>query len=235
MLRVAQPPIDTILLDVDGTLVDSNDAHAYAWFEALADAGFPAAFSRLRSLIGMGADKLLPALGIGLSASEPPGKNIADRQAEIFEQRYLPSILPMPGARELLETLKRNQTKCVIATSSREDQLDPLLRVAEVAELIDTKATSDDAEESKPSADIVHAALLKARVRVANAVMLGDTKYDVQAAHAAGIAAITLRCGGSSDTDLANSAAIFDSPHELAVALESRSLREIVTFACPAD
>ena len=222
-----------MLLDVDGTLVDSNDAQAHAWFEALAEAGFPAPFRTVRSLIGMGADKLFPALDSGLSSSQEPGKSIASRQAAIFKQRYLDYVQPMKGARRLLEGLKQQEVKCVVATSAGADEVDALLKIADVADLIDAKATRDDAEESKPSADIVHAALLNARSRVVNAVMLGDTKYDIRAAHAAGIAAIGLRCGGSPEADLTDSAAIFDSPIELEEALASQSLREIVTLTIP--
>jgi HAD superfamily hydrolase (TIGR01509 family) len=231
VLRVFLPVIDTILLDVDGTLVDSNNAHAYAWIEALSESGVHRTFADVRPLIGMGADQLLPVLDPHLDASREPGKTAARREGEIFKERYLDSLQPMPGVRTLLEQLKRNDVRCIIATSAGNEQLDDLLKVAGVADLIDARATASDAARSKPAADIVHAALLAARARVINSVMLGDTKYDIQAAYAAGIPAIALRCGGASEAELADAAITFDTPLDFAAALETNSLREIVAMA----
>jgi HAD superfamily hydrolase (TIGR01509 family) len=231
VLRDFLPVIDTILLDIDGTLVDSNDAHAYAWVEALGKSGIHRTFADVRPLIGMGADLLLPQVDPYLSSSLEPGMTAALREGEIFKECYLDSLEPMPGARALLEQLKRQAVRCVIATSARNEQLDDLLKLAGIGDLIDARATASDAARSKPSADTLHAALLVARARASNSVMLGDTKYDIQAAHAAGIPAISLRCGGSSEIDLSDSAATFETPLDLAAALETSSLREIVATA----
>jgi phosphoglycolate phosphatase-like HAD superfamily hydrolase len=228
MLRVYRPAIDTVLLDVDGTLVDSNDAHAHAWVEALAEAGVTRTFDSVRSLIGMGADQLLPHVSTALAATREPGKTAARREGEIFKQRYLHTIRPMDGARELLLTLKSHGVRCVVATSASNDQVDALLEVAMVGDLIVARATGNDAEQSKPAPDIVHAALLAARSRLVNSVMLGDTRYDIEAAHAAGLPAIALRCGGAPASDLSESAATFDTPHDLAMALQASTLNEIV-------
>src|SRR5262245_40568817 len=94
-----------VLLDVDGTLVDSNDAHAHAWVTALAEAGLVVPFDRVRRLIGMGGDKLLPEVS-GIDAESPRGKPITRRRSEIFQGRYLPSLRPFPGAMQLLARLK---------------------------------------------------------------------------------------------------------------------------------
>ena len=230
MLRVFLPVIDTILLDIDGTLVDSNDAHANAWVGALTESGVDAAFAEVRPLIGMGADQLLPIIDRTLDPAREPGKTAAGRQSEIFKNRYLGAIRPTTGARDLLVALKRQGVRCVIATSASNDQVDALLKVAGVADLIDARATATDAARSKPAADIVHAALLAARSRLINSVMLGDTRYDIEAAHAAGIPAISLRCGGSSAADLAESAVTFDTPLDFAQALKNYSLRDILAL-----
>lgn len=229
MLRVYLAAIDTVLLDVDGTLVDSNDAHAHAWVKALAEAGIRETFCRVRRLIGMGADQLLPQISPELDAAREPGKTAARREGEIFRENYLELVGPMDGARDLLLELKRQKVRCVIATSAKGDQVDVLLEIAGVADLIDARATAEDAERSKPAPDIVRAGLLAARSSLVNAVMLGDTKYDIEAAHAAGLPAIALRCGGSSDAELADAAGIFDTPRDLALALGTHTLREIVT------
>jgi HAD superfamily hydrolase (TIGR01549 family) len=231
MLHVYRPAIDTILLDIDGTLVDSNDAHAHAWLEALAEIGVTRTFANVRSLIGMGADQLLPHISPALAVTREPGKTAARRAGEIFKERYLRSIRPTNGARDLLLTLKHHGVRCVIATSASNEQVDALLKAAGISDLIDARATASDAEQSKPAPDIVHAALLAARSRLVNSVMLGDTRYDIQAAHAAGLPAIALRSGGSPESDLAESAARFDSPADFALALETRTLRELVAHA----
>jgi len=101
----------------------------------------------------------------------------------------------MPGGRELLLALRHHGVRCVIATSASDEMVDALLKIAGVSDLIDARATANDAEQSKAAVDIVHAALLAARSRRVNSVMLGDTRYDVQASAAADVSAIALRCG----------------------------------------
>lgn len=229
VVRAHLSVIDTILIDVDGTLVDSNDAHAHAWVEALAEIGVNKTFASVRPLIGMGADHLLPSVSPDLAVTREPGQTAARREGEIFKDRYLDTIQPMDGARDMLVALKQRHVRCVIATSAGNEQVDALLEIAGVSDLIDARATANDAAESKPAPDIVHAALLAARARLVNSVMLGDTRYDILAAHAAGLPAIALRCGGASETDLAESARMFDTPRDFAAALATHTLTEIVT------
>jgi HAD superfamily hydrolase (TIGR01509 family) len=209
----------TALLDIDGTLVDSNDAHARAWVDALAEAGFHVPFETVRPLIGMGGDKLLPALGLGLSADTEPGKTIAARRGEIFKERYALDLKPTRGARDLLLLFTAGGVACVAATSAKKDELDLLLDRAGVADLIATASTADDAGTSKPAPDIVQAALRKSGATSDRSVMLGDTKYDVEAASKAGVPTIALRCGGSPDADLAGAVGIYDDPLSLAEAI----------------
>jgi HAD superfamily hydrolase (TIGR01509 family) len=211
--------IATALLDVDGTLVDSNDSHARAWVEALRESGFDVSFERVRPLIGMGADQLLPALSPELTPYTEPGKTIARRHGEIFKERYAGTLAPTRGARDLLLTLRGGGVACVAATSAKKDELDLLLNRAGVADLIVAASTADDAPASKPAPDIVRAALQRSRASPSTSVLIGDTKYDIAAATRAGVAAIALRCGGSNDADLAGAAAIYDDPLSLAAAI----------------
>jgi HAD superfamily hydrolase (TIGR01509 family) len=211
--------ITTALVDIDGTLLDSNDAHAHAWVEALAEHGFTTPYARVRSLVGMGADQLLPAIGAHLTPDSEPGASIVRRRGEIFKQRYADELQPTPGARELLLALIAVGVTCVAATSAKEDELDLLLERAGVADLIATKSTADDVRVSKPAPDIVHAALQRSHAIATRSVMLGDTKYDVTAARRAGVSTIALRCGGSSDSDLAGAEAIYDDPLSLVAAM----------------
>jgi HAD superfamily hydrolase (TIGR01509 family) len=205
-----------VLFDVDGTLIDSNDAHARAWIAALAEAGYDIPFERVRPLIGMGGDRVLPALVPGLSDDREPGKAILRRRLEIFKERELPGLRPTRGARELLEAVRARGARIVVATSAKKAELDDLLAVGRLGRLVDVASTGDDAEESKPAPDIVTAALEKAGAGPAGAVMVGDTNYDVEAAHKAGVACVALRCGGNDPATLREADAVYADPADLA-------------------
>lgn len=198
-----------VILDVDGTLVDSNDAHARAWVEALAAFGHGVPFERVRPLIGMGGDKLLPAL-TGLDKESDEGTRISARRRQIFMRRYLPHIRPFPAVADLLRRMRSDGLQLVVASSAEEGELSELLKITGVPELFERRMSSNDARHSKPAPDIVQAALAQSGLPPTEAVMLGDTPYDVEAAGKAGVIGIALRCGGWSDDDLTGAAAIYD-------------------------
>ena len=206
--------VTTVLLDVDGTLVDSNDAHAKAWVRAFAEEGVEVAFDEVRRLIGMGGDKLMPRVSPFTDESEE-GKRVATRRQEIFARDFLPRLQPFRDAGRLVAELKRRGFTAVAASSAKAEELHPLLRIAKAEALLDGATSSSDAEESKPSPDIIQAALGQAHAEPSNAVMIGDTPYDIQAAAAAGVRCIAFRCGGWGDKDLAGAIAIFDGPWDL--------------------
>jgi HAD superfamily hydrolase (TIGR01509 family) len=205
---------DAVLLDIDGTIVDSNDAHARAWVKAFARHGREIAFERIRPLIGMGGDKLLQQLA-GLDSEKGEGRRIAEDRAKIFASEFLPSVQPTPGARRMIEWLKSEGVTITIATSATGDEVDGLLKAAGVSDLIDHVTSSDDADKSKPDPDIVVAALKRSGVPQRAAVMFGDTPYDVEAASRAGIDTVAFRSGGWPDSDLRGAVAIFDHPAAL--------------------
>src|SRR5947208_16707444 len=130
-----------VLLGVDGTLVDSNDAHAHVWVTALAEAGVTAEFATVRRLIGKGGDKLLPEVS-GIDAESSKGKAISDRRGEIFQTEYLPTLRPFPGARELLARMKKAGLALAVASSAKEDELESLLRVCGADEYIEASTSS---------------------------------------------------------------------------------------------
>lgn len=215
--------IEGVLLDIDGTLVASNDAHAHAWVEALAERGIRVAFEEVRRRIGKGGDKLLPEVS-GLSADSSEGKTISKRRGEIFRTRYLPELKPTPGARELLERLDELGLRMVVATSAKKDELEGLLKVCGADEFIDDQTSSDDVENSKPDPDTVGSALKKGGFRPDEAYLLGDTPYDVAAARRAGVGTIAVRCGGWGDADLAGATAIYNDPADLLARFDSSPL-----------
>ncbi len=190
-----------MILDVDGTLIDSNDAHAQAWVEAFAEGGITVAYADVRRAIGMGGDKLMPLVA-GLEENSPEGERIAERRGEIFRKTWLPTLQPFPGVRDLLHRFLDDGFTLAVATSASTKDLNLHLRAAGVRDLIAEQTSSDDAEHSKPDPDIVAAALTKTGVEPARAVMLGDTPYDVEAAHRAGITVVGLECGGWARQDL---------------------------------
>jgi HAD superfamily hydrolase (TIGR01509 family) len=203
-----------VIFDVDGTLVDSNDAHAQAWVDVLAERGRRVSFERVRPLIGMGGDKILPLLA-GVEAESPEGEQLSLRRRELFERDQLPDLEPTPGAPALVSRLRDHGLTLVIASSAGKEELEGLLRAAGAEFLIQSAASSDDAERSKPDPDIVQAALAKTGCASGDAVMIGDTPYDVEAAHRAGIGIICFRCGGWGDDALKGALAIYDNPQDL--------------------
>jgi HAD superfamily hydrolase (TIGR01509 family) len=205
---------EAVLLDVDGTLIDSNDAHAQAWVDAFVEAGIQADFSEVRRLIGKGGDKLLPEIA-KLDAESPQGKAISERRGDIFKKEYLPHIRPFPAVKELLTRMKQQGLVLAVASSSKADDLELLLRIFDGEKFIQAKTSSDDAENSKPDPDIIHAALQRVGCSPEKVIILGDTPYDVQASLQAGIRVIALRCGGWSDADFQGAIEIYDDPADL--------------------
>jgi HAD superfamily hydrolase (TIGR01509 family) len=203
-----------VILDVDGTLVASNDAHAHSWIEALAEHGIKVQLDEVRKLIGMGSDKLLPRVS-GIEADSDLGKKISDRRAQIFMDRYLPRLKPTPGARDLLRHMKARGPRLVVASSARKDELGALLRLCGADEVIRDSTSSEDADRSKPDPDIVRAALKNIHLPPEQVVMLGDTPYDVESAGRARVAVIAVRCGGWDNRGLAGAIAVYDDPADL--------------------
>jgi HAD superfamily hydrolase (TIGR01509 family) len=199
--------------DVDGTLVNSNDAHARAWVSALASFDVFVTFEAVRLLIGMGGDKLLPAIA-NIDADSERGRAISARRSELFESEYLPKLKAFPQARALLERMAGAGIKLAVASSAKPEELDHLLAIADVKDLLVDTASSNR-RRSKPDPDIVQAALDALDLAAADVVMIGDTPYDIEAAERAGLRAIALRCGGRSDHDLSGAIAIYDSPADL--------------------
>ncbi len=206
-----------VLLDVDGTLVLSNDAHAQAWVEAFAAFGYEVKFEDVRSLIGMGGDQIVPKFAPGLSGNEGKGKEIADRRKELIINKFGSNLAPAKGARELIQKMQGEGLRLLIASSATSQELSVLLKAASVDDLLsqDDATTSSDAEKSKPEPDLVEAALGKIGLQPDEVLMLGDTPYDIESAAKAGVGVIAVRCGGFDDSQLKDAIAIYDDPADL--------------------
>lgn len=206
-----------VILDIDGTLVLSNDAHAEAWVEAFATYGYEVPFEKVRPLIGMGGDKVIPQMMPGLNNKEGDGKAISEKRKELMIDKFAATLSPANGSRELILRMQQEGLKLIIATSATTQELTPLLTAARVNDLLTEATTSSDAEDSKPSPDIVKAALSKLNMEAeANkVVMLADTPYDIESANKAGVEVIAFRTGGFDDSQLKNAIAIYDDPADL--------------------
>ena len=214
-----------VIFDVDGTLVDSNDAHAQSWVDTFTEAGYDVPFEKVRPLIGMGADKLLPKT-IGISRDSDEGKKLGERRGKIFRSKYLPRLQPLPGARDLVLRVKQDGLKAIVATSAKDDELKGLLKAAHVEDLMEEKATASDAKRSKPDPDIVEAAIEESGTSSKHLVMIGDTPYDIEAAAKAGVRAIGFLSGGWSREALEGASAVYEGPADLLAHYDSSLLGE---------
>jgi len=203
-----------VILDMDGTLIDSNDAHVRAWVEALRAHGHEVSEADIRPWIGMGGDNLLPA-AVKISKESEEGKKVSDERGEIFKSRYLPRLKPFPEVRPLLERMKEDGLRLIVATSSPEDEVKKAIEIVGVGDLLEDATSASDAGRSKPDPDVVQAALDRLGLSAGEVVMLGDTPYDIQAAGKIGIAVIAFRSGGFADKDLQGAIAIYDGAADL--------------------
>ena len=206
--------LEGVLLDVDGTLIDSNAAHAQSWSDTFREFGYDIPAERVRPLIGKGGDKLLPEL-TGVEADSDRGEALSARRAEIFKSCYIPHLRQTRGARALVDRLRKEGLRLVIATSANEDELRPMLEQVRLEDLLTTKTSSDDADNSKPDPDIIVAALAKGGLTPETAILLGDTPYDIEAARRASVETVALLSGGWDAEALQGAVAIYEDPEDV--------------------
>ena len=207
------------ILDVDGTLVDSNYHHALAWYRAFQEHGVVLPLWRLHRHVGMGGDKYVAAVA-GDEVEERLGDDLRVSWQERFDE-LLPEVEPFDGAHDLIEGLRERGHRIVLASSAIREHFDAFVDdKLRARHLADDWTTKDDVDASKPDPDLVKAALEKAGTR--NAVMVGDTPWDCEAARRAGIATVCVLTGGFSEAELrdAGAVAVFDSPRALLARLD---------------
>jgi HAD superfamily hydrolase (TIGR01549 family) len=213
--------VPAALLDVDGTLVDTNYHHAVAWYRAFRAHGIALPVWRIHRHVGMGGDQLIPALvpGIDGELHEAIEETRGTRYAELLDE-----VQPFDQAHELIQELKQREVAVVLASSSPQEELDHYLDLLDARDLTDSWTTQDDVEATKPAPDLVEAALEKAGTR--EAVMVGDTPWDVKAASAAGVPAVCVITGGFARAELeeAGAAAVYESVEELREKLDETPL-----------
>lgn len=204
-----------ILFDIDGTLVDSNEAHVDAWCQAFAQEGFHFDRATIHHQVGKGGDNLLPSLLP--QAREEVKQRVEKAHGDIYRRDYLEQVRPFPGARDLLLKSKDAGKQVFLASSASRNELDHYVRLLDAGEIIDGATSKDDVAHSKPCPDIFEAAVHKAGVDPSEALVVGDTPYDIIAARRTGVETIALRSGRFPEQELAaeRPVAIYDDAAQL--------------------
>jgi HAD superfamily hydrolase (TIGR01509 family) len=214
--------VTAAILDIDGTLVDTNYHHAVAWFRAFRQHGHVVPLWRIHRHIGMGGDKMIAAL-LSDEVEEREGEDIRAAEKALY-LTFIEEVEPLRGARALMEDLRDRGAQIVLASSAKEDEVDHYLDLLDARGLADGWTTSADVEATKPDPDLVLAALDKLGTK--DAVMIGDSTWDCQAAKAAGITSIAVLTGGFSSEELeeAGASQVFESIDALRQALDETPL-----------
>ena len=204
-----------VILDIDGTLVDTNYQHAVAWYRAFRQHDVLLPIWRIHTHMGMGGDQLVESLTDAETEREK-GDDIRTAEKALY-LALIEEVEPLAGARDLIERLKDDGKTVVLASSAKEDEVEHYIDLLDARELADDWTTSADVESTKPEPDLVQAALDKAGAEPGDAVMLGDTPWDCKAAARAGVETVALITGGFSEEQLreAGAVAVFESIPEL--------------------
>jgi HAD superfamily hydrolase (TIGR01549 family) len=210
------------ILDIDGTLVDTNFQHAIAWYRAFRRHEIVLPVWRIHRHIGMGGDHLVTAL-CGERTEEEKGDDIRAAEKDLYGE-LIDEVEPLEGARELIEDLKQRGHAVVLASSAKEEEVDHYLDLLDARDLADDWTTSADVEATKPEPDLVQAAIDKAGG--GEAVMVGDSTWDCEAAKRAGIETVAVLTGGFSEAELreAGAVVVYRSMGELRESLDETPL-----------
>ena len=213
---------EAAVLDVDGTLVDANYQHALCWYRAFRKHDITLPIWKLHRHVGMGGDKFVEAVA-GKDVDERIGDALRDEWERLFDE-VIDEVAPLEGAHELMRALKGRGLSVVLASSAIEKHLDAYLDLLDAREVADGWTTKDDVEETKPEPDLVKAALEKAGTD--DAVMVGDTPWDIEAAKRAGLETVCVITGGFSEQELrdAGAAGVYESVAELRRRLDETPL-----------
>ena len=218
--------LQAVIFDVDGTIVDSVDLHAEAWRVAFEKFGKTFPFHEIRRQIGKGSDQLLPVF---FSKQELArlGEELDEYRGDLFKKDYLPRVQAFPDVRELFQRIKDDGKQIVLASSAKADELEAYKKIARIDDLIESETSSDDADRSKPYPDIFQAALARLKsIAPENAVVIGDTPYDAEAAFRANLKMIGLLCGGWTAEELrgAGCVAIYRDAEDLLLQYDTSDL-----------
>jgi HAD superfamily hydrolase (TIGR01549 family) len=209
--------IKAVIFDIDGTLVDSVDFHARAWQETFRHFGKEIPYEKVRHQIGKGGDQLMPVF-FSKEELKEKGSEMEQYRGELFKHEYLPRVRAFARVRELFEKLREEGFRLALASSAKEDELGAYKKLARIEDLVEEETSADDAEKSKPHPDIFEAVLERlGDINPLEAVVVGDTPYDAEAAGKAGLRTIGVLCGGFAEAELkqAGCLEIYQDPADL--------------------
>jgi HAD superfamily hydrolase (TIGR01549 family) len=233
MSQTSDRSLTSFIFDIDGTLVDSNDLHVQSWDRAFRHFGKSIPIEALREQIGKGSDQYLPEF---LTANEIErfGKELDDYRSEIFRTDFLPKVKPFPKVRELFERIKKDGKAIVLASSGKQKDTEHYVKLLEIEKFIDGCTSGDEARQSKPKPDIFTACIDKFELARRETIVIGDTRFDVEAAARAGLRTIGVSCGGTNANILRAAGAIevYNDPEDLLV--NYNTIRSISKSELPA-
>ena len=208
--------IRAVIFDLDGTLVDSNELHVDAWDEAFRHYGKEFPRAELKRHIGKGGDKYLPEF-LREAEMRSIGSELEKFRGDLFKRKYLDRVRPFPKVRELCERLRGDGKRIALASSGNEAEVEHYIELAVIGELIESRTSKSDVEHSKPSPDVFTSALNLLHLPPQDAVVVGDTPYDIRAAKKIRLPTVALLCGGFAEDELRaeGAIAIFKDPADL--------------------
>jgi HAD superfamily hydrolase (TIGR01549 family) len=209
--------IKAVIFDIDGTLVDSVDMHANAWQETFRHFGKEIPYEKVRHQIGKGGDQLMPVF-FSKEELDKFGEEMEKYRGELYKREYLPKVRAFPHVRELFLKIKNDGLRLALASSAKEDELGAYKKIARIEDLVEEETSADDADKSKPHPDIFEAALERlGSVEPHEAIVVGDTPYDAEAAGKIRLRTIGVLCGGFPEAELraAGCVQIYQGPADL--------------------
>jgi HAD superfamily hydrolase (TIGR01549 family) len=220
--------IKAVIFDIDGTLVDSVDLHAQAWKEAFKYFGKDIPYEDVRHQIGKGGDQLMPVF-FSKEELEEFGEEIEKYRGQLFKRDFLPKVRPFPKVRELFQRIISDRLRIALASSAKEEELKEYKRIAHIEDLVEEETSADDADKSKPHPDIFEAALERlGDIEPDEAIVVGDTPYDAQAAGKINLRTIGVLCGGFPEAELkaAGCIEIYKDPADLLARYNDSVIRQ---------
>jgi HAD superfamily hydrolase (TIGR01549 family) len=221
--------IKAVIFDIDGTLVDTVDLHAQAWKEAFKRYGKDIPFEQIRHQIGKGGDQLMPVF-FSREELDEFGEEMEEYRSELFKRDFLPRARAFPKVRDLFERIKKDDKRIALASSAKEDELAAYKKIARIEDLVEEESSADDAERSKPHPDIFKAALEQLKLSSPDeAVVVGDTPYDAEAAGKLKLRTIGLLSGGFPEKELraAGCTAIYDDAADLLAHYDETMIKKV--------
>jgi len=208
--------ISAFIFDIDGTLLDSNELHVQSWDRAFRHFGKSIPIEALHEQIGKGSDQYLPEF-LTPAEIERFGKALDDYRSEIFRKDYLSKVKPFPKVPELFDRIRKDDKRIVLATSGKQKDTDYYIDLLGIDKFIEGYISGDEADQSKPAPDIFTGCVDKFKLTRSETIVVGDTRFDVEAANRAGLKTIGVTCGGT-DANLlraAGAVAVFQDPADL--------------------